>query len=172
MDASFRASALNISTLSLRSQEPPVGDAYLQFRLDPQTPAVLLMRQVQEVLVLPVNRLTALPGLPACVMGLMNRRSRIFWVVDLAHLLKRPPLILEAQQCNIIILNVGTTLLGIAVASVQGISRLTAEQIQASIQADATGLGAYLQGCVLYQGEIIQVLNAEAIVNSPILLNS
>jgi len=45
------------------------------------------MKQVQKVLVLLPKRLAPMPNMPACILGLTNRRSRVLWVADLANLL-------------------------------------------------------------------------------------
>lgn len=170
MDTTLHASALQVSALSVRAQTPQVGDLYLQLQIDPETPGVLIMQSVQEVLMLPADRLTIMPGMPACVMGLINRRSHIHWVIDLAHLLQLQPLVPSQPQHTVIMLKAGTGLLAIAVAGVQGSVRLSADRIQ-STHSSTLGLGNYSQGYVLLQDQIAQVLNAEAIVKAPMLLS-
>lgn len=150
-------------------QQKPVGDAYLRFRLGQQTPAVFSMKHVQEALILPVHRLTPMPNMPACMLGLMNRRSRVMWVIDLAQLLGLPVLDTSVRQYSLVIIRVGSIPLGLGVQKIEGIAWLTAESIQPPPGQAPSSLLPYLRGCVLQQKEILLVLNAEAIVQSSIL---
>lgn len=85
-------------------QAKPIGDNYLSFSLNQQTPALLLMEYAQEVIIVPTTRLTPMPNMPECVLGLLNRRSRVLWVVNLAKLLNLPSFDPIAQQYQIIII--------------------------------------------------------------------
>ena len=150
-------------------QQKPVGDAYLKFRLGQQTPAVFSMKHVQEALILPAHRLTPMPNMPACLLGLMNRRSRVMWVVDLAQLLGLPVLDASARQYSLVIIRVGSVPLALGVQKIEGIAWLTAESIQPPPGQAPSSLLPYLRGCILQQKEILLVLNAEAVVQSSVL---
>jgi positive phototaxis protein PixI len=161
------ASALSLPERSI------LGDAYLKFRLNPQTAAVISMRSVQEAIVLPARRLTPMPNVPAAMMGLMNRRSRVIWVVDLAQLLEISVLDPNVQQYQLMLIQVGAVPLGLAVQQVEGMVRFQADEIQSPIGQVSAALVPYLRGCALQQQEqkpeIVLVLDAEAIVQAPLL---
>ncbi|UBF24711.1 chemotaxis protein CheW [Kovacikia minuta CCNUW1] len=163
--------ALNSTGLVLHSERPQkvLGDAYLKFQLDSKTAAVLLMKQVQEVHILPTNRLTPIPNMPACVMGLMSRRSRVLWVIDLAQMLKIQPLNALTQQYNVVILQPGVVSIGALVHRIDGMTWLQPEQIQPPPNHFPPGLVTHLKGCVLQEKEILLVLDAEAVMRSPLL---
>ncbi|SRR5579883_1690858 len=165
---------MTASALALQSNRPQnaLGDAYLKFLLDPQTPVVLPMKQVQEVLVLAANRLTPMPNMPPCVIGLMNRRSRVLWVVDLTRMFGMRPLDLNTQQHSLMIIRPGTIALGIVVHRVEGMVWMTPEQIQTPPSHVAPNLLSYLRGCVLQEQELWFVLDALSVLQSPILHNS
>jgi positive phototaxis protein PixI len=145
------------------------GDAYLKFRLGQNMPAFFSMHHVQEAIVLPAHRLTPMPNMPACLLGLMNRRSRVVWVVDLALLLGTSRLNPSAQQYSLVMVQVGTVPLGLAVQRIEGIRWLKEDVIQSPLGQVTTALVPYLRGCVLQPQEIVMVLDAEAIVQSPML---
>jgi positive phototaxis protein PixI len=151
----------------------PVGEAYLKFRLNAQTPAVFSMRSVQEAIVLSTRRLTPMPNMPAAMMGLMNRRSRVIWVVDLAQLLDLATLDGNVQQYTLILIQVGAVPLGLAVQQVEGMIRLHPDEIQSPVGQVSAALVPYLRGCALQQQEqkqeILLVLDTEAIIQAPIL---
>lgn len=107
--------------------------------------------------------------MPACVMGLVNRRSKVLWVIDLARMLGLPPIEINVQHYNIVIISNGTSTFGVIVQAVEGVVRLTAESIQSPLAQVSSSLVPYLRGCVLQEQEILLVLDAEAIMLSPLL---
>ena len=142
------------------------GETYLKFQLAQQTPAVLSMRTAQEVIVLAPSRLTTMPNMPAYVMGLMNRRSRVLWVIDLARMLGLSVVETIVQQYNIVIIRNESATLGLIVAAVEGVVRLTSESIQSPIEQVSSSLVPYLRGCILQDQEILLLLDAEAIIRN------
>ncbi|AFY76941.1 MAG: purine-binding chemotaxis protein CheW [Hydrococcus sp. C42_A2020_068] len=162
---------MNLSTLNLQSNrsQKAVGQAYLKFQLDAKTQAALSMDAAQEVLIVPSSRLTFMPNMPYCVLGLLNQRSRVYWVVDLPQLLEMPMLPSDTQQYNITIARSGNMALALAVLTVRGVTRFLPEAIQSPIGTVAPGLTPYLQGLVPQEREILLVLDPEAILNSTAL---
>lgn len=149
------------------------GDAFLRFELCPQTPAVFAMRHVQEAMAIPARRLTPMPNMPPYMLGLMNRRSRVLWVVDLAQMLGLAVLDANVQQYNLVIIQVGTVALGLAVQHIEGITWIEPHQIQSPIGQISSALVPYLRGCALQtqqqKQEILLVLEAESIAQSSLL---
>ena len=154
---------------SQNTNKKNLGDAYLKFQFGQQTPAVLSMSRAQEVVILPVGAITPMPNMPACVMGLVNRRSKVLWVIDLARMLGLPTIEINVQHYNIVIISNGTSTFGVIVQAVEGVVRLTAESIQSPLAQVSSSLVPYLRGCVLQEQEILLVLDAEAIMLSPLL---
>ncbi|MCU0527189.1 MAG: chemotaxis protein CheW [Elainella sp. Prado103] len=148
-------------------------ETYLKFRLDAQTAAVIPARSIQEAFILPARQLTAMPNLPAALLGLTNRRNQIIWVVDLAQLLGLSIFDASTRQYNLLLIQVGMLQLGLAVHGIEGMVRLSTDRIQAPIGQMSVSLLPYLQGCTWTsqndQPEILLVLDAEAITQSPIL---
>lgn len=152
------------------SQQQKVGKAYLKFQLDRQTPAALRMTHVQEAIVVPVGRLTLMPNMPTCVLGLLHQRGQVIWVIDLPQMLNLQTLNLDVRElCNIIIVRVGNVPLGLAVQEVKGVMRSPSNALQSPVGVVASDLVPYVQGCILQSKEVLLVLDAEAIVHSPIL---
>jgi twitching motility protein PilI len=162
---------MNLSTLNSQANrsQKAVGQAYLKLQLDAKTQAALPMDSSQEVLIVPASRLTFMPNMPTCVLGLLNQRSRVYWVVDLRQLLEMKALPSDAQQYNIAIARSGNASLALAVLSVKGVTRFLPEVIQSPIGTVAPGLTPYLRGLVPQEREILLVLDPEAILNSAAL---
>lgn len=166
---------MDIGKLALienRSPKTP-GEPYLKFWLTPEISAAISMQSIQEALVLPARRLTPMPNMHPVMLGLLNRRSRICWTIDLAQLLGVSLLDLSSQQYTIVLLQVGNVPLGLAVHRVEGSVRLQPDQIQSPLGQIAASLVPYLRGCALQQQEerqeVLLVLEAEAIVQSSVL---
>ncbi|MDS3861984.1 chemotaxis protein CheW [Thermosynechococcaceae cyanobacterium BACA0444] len=144
-----------------------LGDPYLRLQLTPDTTAVLATDDTQEVLVVPGFKLTVMPNMPNVVLGLLNHRNRVIWVIDLPLLLGLPALSLEVPQLTVAIIRPqGEKPLGLAVPQIRGLVRLEAEAIQSPVGTVAAGLIPYLCGCCLNHQEILLVLAASAITQS------
>ncbi|MEM9485825.1 MAG: chemotaxis protein CheW [Cyanobacteria bacterium P01_F01_bin.116] len=179
---------MNASVLAHRLQsEGASGVACLSFQLNEQTPALFSMNQVQEVIVLPANHITPMPNMAPCVLGLSTRRSRVMWVVDLAHMLLSTPVSQNIRNYNVVVVRVNQTLqqqnpmldtahsqvlLGLVVPEMKGVIRFLPNLIQTPKGHFAPSLAPCLRGCLLQQDEMLLVLDAEAIARSPILQSS
>jgi len=158
---------MNVSTLTRQSRraQRTQGDAYLKFQLAQETHALIGMKHVQEVLILPLQRLTPMPNMPSHVMGLMNRRSRVMWVVDLAQMLALPGVDANTQHYNLMIIRVGAIALGLTVQQIDGIAWLSPDRVQSPPSHVDAAMVAYLRGCILQDG-VLLVLDAEAIAQA------
>ena len=159
--------SINVSTLALhsRSSRKVTGEPYLRFQVTAGMVAVLSMRQVQEVRILPAHRLTPMPNMPAPVLGLMNHRSRVRWVLDIAQLLGLAPLESNQQQYELLLLQMNTIALGLAVQRIESTTWFPASTMQPLPEEIPPALVPYLQGCVVQEQSVLWVLNPEAIVH-------
>ncbi|AHB89597.1 blue light phototaxis adaptor protein PixI [Thermosynechococcus sp. NK55a] len=141
----------------------PQGAPYLRLVVQAQLSALLAMAEIQQVLVLPPQQLTAIPNMPALVMGLLNFRNRIVWVLDLAHLLNLEPLEADTSLVTIALLQTPKGYLGLALQEVRGIVRLPQEAIQSPVGTVSAALVPYLKGCCHLAGEVVFILDGAAI---------
>ncbi len=161
---------MNIPNIEyLTNQTPkPVGDGYLKFQLNQFTSAVFSIRYVQEVMIVPIEFVTSMPNMPACVLGLTNWRSRIIWVVDLPKMFNLESLNNKLRQYNVIIIRIESALLGLVVPEVKGTIRLIADDIKSPGSQISPSLLPYLRGCVWQEKEFLLVFDPQAIVQSSI----
>jgi positive phototaxis protein PixI len=82
--ASEQASSLSLPELNDASSR--VGEQFLRMVLVPDTPVLLPLEQLIEVLSIPVAQIMPIPHMPPWVMGAYNWRGEILWMVDLGHL--------------------------------------------------------------------------------------
>lgn len=156
---------------STQQSQNNLGDGYLKFKLNRQTPALLSMRHTQEGIIVPVEAVTPMPNMPQSILGLMNWRSRIVWAIDLPRMLNLQYPDTRQRSYNVIIVRVESVLLGLVVQEIVGTARLTLDVIRSPIGHIASSLVPYLRGCVIEEHEILLVLDALAIVQSSILRN-
>lgn len=154
-------------TPQLNQPESVAESSYLRFQLNKDTSAVLPMKYVQEVFMISTGQITPIPNMPECVLGLLNRRNRILWAVDLALMLTLQPIDTSSQQYHVMIIRVGETPLSLLVREVKGVTRLTSVH---PIDGENNAIGlSYLCGYLWYHQQQLFVLDAEAIIHSPSL---
>jgi twitching motility protein PilI len=144
-------------------------NGYLKFQLNQQTGAVLSIAHTQEAIVVPVTSVTAIPNMPACILGLMNWRSHIIWVVDLPKMFNLECLDNRLRQYNIIVIQIESMILGLVVQEIKGTTKFIADDLRSPVGQVASSLVPYLCGCVVQQEEILLVLDALHILRSDIL---
>jgi positive phototaxis protein PixI len=150
-------------------QQKAVGDPYLKVQLTLMQSAVLPMAQAQEAIAIAPSRVTPVPNMPACVLGLLNQKSRVIWVVDLVQMLGLESQSLNVQQYNLAIIRSGKTPLGLVVPEIRGVVRLATEALQPLLREILPELSPYLRGALVQEQETLWVLDADAIIQSPIL---
>jgi positive phototaxis protein PixI len=145
-------------------------EAYLEFQLGANNAVALSMACAQEVLTVRSQQVTPMPLMPACILGLINRRSRVSWVVDLSLMLGYSPIDTNAQQYTIIQIQSEGIPLSLAVQQVKGVIRLANERIQSPLgeETPTPELAPYLRGYLPHPEGILTVLDAAALVRSPL----
>ena len=169
MSASSPAARIQANLQELFQGKSASGTPHIKFQLTPQIVALLSMEQVQETLIVEAGQITLLPSMPPSVIGIMNSRDRVFCVFDLAQLLGLPVRLATPRQYQIIVLQTtGSTpmQIGFSVNNLQGIVRLTAEQIQAASDAVPANIQPYTFGEVSTEQGTIPILAFERIVDA------
>jgi positive phototaxis protein PixI len=130
-----------------QAQQQAIGEPFLYLRLAPKTKAMLSMAQAVEALVIPTERVNPVPNMPVWMLGLLNQRTRVYWVIDLPLLLGLSPVEPFAQRYSIILLREKQKTLAIAVPEVIGIVRV--DTILSPIEDTASPLVPCLQGYLM-----------------------
>ncbi|AFY95320.1 chemotaxis protein CheW [Chamaesiphon minutus] len=154
------------TSLPTKRSTRTTGEMFLRFQLDKQTCAVVPMLQTQEAVIIPAGRVSVIPNLPSCVLGLFNRRSSLLWLVDLPEILGLEPIDRYAHSYDVALLKVGQTPLAVAVRSIQGVVRFNKEEIRSPIGSFNPAFTPYLSGWILQEQELVLVLDPEAIINA------
>ncbi|MGD1895385.1 MAG: chemotaxis protein CheW [Phormidesmis sp.] len=159
-------SSFDEPTLTIPSRQL-IGEAYLKFQLAPRVPAVFAAKSVEEATVLPTAQVTAIPNMPPCMLGLVNRRNRVIWVANLVRLLGMPMPDRPSQQYSTVIVKAGSSL-GLIVDEIDGIIHLPPDALQPPPPQVNPALVPYLKGCAVQGEKILLVLDAEAVLQSSV----
>ena len=143
------------------------SEAYLKFQLAPRVPAVFAARSVEEATVLPPSQVTAIPNMPPCMLGLVNRRNRVIWLANLVRLLGMPVPDRPRQQYSMVIIKAGSSL-GLMVEEIEGIVHLSADALQPLPPQVNPILVPYLRGVAVQADQMVLVLDAEAVLQSSV----
>lgn len=155
--------------LPVTQAQTNLGDGYLQFKLNQSTTAVVLVNFTQEVIVLPNDLITSIPNTSELILGLMNWRNRIIWVLDLPRILGLDSQTYRMRQCNILVIRHEGETIGLMVPEIKGTVRFNSDNIQFSNHQIAPNILPYLKGCIWREDELNLVLNIPAILQSSFL---
>ena len=169
MSASSPAARIQANLQELFREKSASGSPYIKFQLTTDITALLSMEQVQETSIVEATLVTPLPSMPPSVIGIINSRDRVFCIFDLAGLLSLPHKLTAPRQYQIIVLQTSDPTpiqLALAVNSLQGIMRLTAEQIHSSTDDVAAKIIPYISGVAEAENTTIPVLEFERILKA------
>jgi positive phototaxis protein PixI len=160
------------TTLSTTNHQHKLnGDPFLRLRLDDRTSAVIPMQETREAIVLPSSRVTPIPNLPSAILGLIDRRSRLLWLVDLPEMLGLTPLDRQRNSYDVALIQVKESALALAVEKIDGVTRFPHAEIRSPVGNFNPEFTPYLRGWILQGKEMILVLDPEAIINSQAIVS-
>lgn len=142
--------------------------SHLKFGLGQHT-GLLPTQQVLEVITIPAASMTPMPNMPPAMLGLINRRSQVLWVADLALLLGIPVTYPNSQLYHLILLQVSQVIVGLRVQEIINIHSIPPEHICPPPAHLPAGLVPFLRGCYLQNREVVLALSGEAILRAPAL---
>jgi len=165
-----------ISGSSDRLQDPRIVmnqetgiDTYLKFAIDPQTIGLLESEFIQEVLTIEATHIRPVPNKPSCILGVLSRRRRVYWAIDLAMLLGLQPLDQNIELYEVILTSVQQLSLALIVPKIFGVVNITSDRLEQNINLVPSVLRPYFKGYINEKEEFSYLLKAENILRSTIL---
>jgi positive phototaxis protein PixI len=161
-------------TIELYDQQEQAiaGLPYLSLQLSPEIVVAVQLKSVRETLVLASDRFTQMPNVHPCLMGLVEHRSSVFWVLDLPQLLGFTPLDFTAIETHIAILQIGGAFLGLGVYRIGRVVRINDTEIVSPLELPniKTPIETvpFLHGCVPQSEDSnkhLYILDAQAIAS-------
>ncbi len=163
-----------MSNLTIELQENKIraiaGLPYLSLQVGSNDTAALELKNVRETIVLASDRFMQMPNVHPCLMGLVEHRSNIFWVLDLPQLLGFAPLDLTAIETHIAVLQIGGAFLGLGVYRIGRVLRIAETDIVSPLELPKTKISLeivpFLRGWLVQHemaSEHLYLLDSEAI---------
>ena len=159
-------------TIELREEKSQAiaGLPYLSLQVERNINVALQLKFVRETLTLASDRFTQMPNVHSCLIGLVEHRSNVFWVLDLPQLLGFESLDSTSVDKHMAVLQVADMFLGLAVSSISRVIRFTETDIVSPLGLPNTKAPLqtvpFLKGCFFppdTNDNCIYVLDAEAI---------
>ena len=150
------------------------GELFLRVQLTAHLTVGFSLDRVEEVQTIPISRVTPIPNMNKEVLGLIQVKGHIFWLVDLAHLLGFPPLQNRRNQYEMVMMNVPASplnqsrikiasgpkmFLGFAIHQVKGTFRVLSEDILPTAPEISSRLASHVYGQIHNNGENIYLIN-------------
>jgi len=165
----FSKNANRIEDIKTGVESEEKSDVFLKFVLDPQTIGLLESEFVQEVLTVKATQIMPVPNKPSCILGILSRRRRVYWSIDLSMLLGLQPLNQNIGLYEVILTSVQEFSLALIVPSILGVLRIPSDQLENDIFSMPSPLRPYLKGYFNEREQISYLLRAENILQSTIL---
>ncbi|MBD2317584.1 chemotaxis protein CheW [Phormidium tenue] len=144
-------------------------NTYLKFVIDPQTIGLLESEFTQEVLTIKASHIIPVPNKPSCILGILSRRRRVYWAIDLAMLLGLQPLDQNIRLYEVILISAQELSLALVVPKIWGVVDIHSNHLEQNINSVPATLRPYFKGYINEKEEISYLLKAESIMRSTIL---
>jgi purine-binding chemotaxis protein CheW len=110
---------------------------------------------------------TALPHAPSYVRGVINLRGSVLPIIDLAERLGFPATDASARQV-IIVVQVGSQIIGLLVDAVSDILTLSTEMIQATPDVATNVVLDFVRGMLAIDGRMIGLIELDSIMSTEV----
>ncbi|MGB3135414.1 MAG: chemotaxis protein CheW [Nodosilinea sp.] len=163
---------------SLASDQAVPEEQYLQINLNNESPFLLPVTDLVELMKFPLNQVVPIFQMPPWVVGVYNWRGDMLWIVDLSHFFDLVPWYEQAETAakhTVVVIQPTEAspqeklpaMLGLVVSEVASIVAYPKDSIQPMPNAAplAPGVWPFLQGgCGYEAGQLSWVLNSQAIL--------
>ncbi len=147
-------------------------DDYFFVQLRQSIKVVLPLNSVKEVISLSYGEVCPIPGVAPALLGVVNQRGKLLWVLDLGDLLKIPPSVENLRsQADLTLLvlknRINERQVGCVVAALKGVVALDSTELQALDPQNLTPtLKAFSSAIAIVEQEAVAALDINAILNN------
>jgi twitching motility protein PilI len=146
---------------------------YFHIQLQPNIELLIPLEHTGSAISLPVEQICPIPGIPPAVLGVVNQRGKLLWVIQLSNLLglRQSETSLRAQY-NLTLLVLSATsrttgeqesrMVGCVVSTLKEIIFLDSKQFK-PVPAKSPILCSFLSGMAQIERSLVSVLNVNAV---------
>lgn len=145
---------------------------YFYIQIHPATGLLIPLEHTAGVITLTSEQICPIPGIPPAILGVINQRGSLLWVLELSDLLGQDPSSrsLSKYNLNLIVLTASaaatgeqeTPQVGCVVSLLKEIVFLNPEQFK-PVPADFPISGSFLSGVAEIEQSLVSVLNVNAV---------
>lgn len=125
----FLGSGIDVS-LEFQELKSREGELHLRFYVASGQEYALSATGIREVIAAPLNSITPIPNTSHLLLGTLNLRGRIIWVVDLGQLLEATALNTTRPEIPVIAVENQDTIMALAVDQILGMDWLDVSGVQ------------------------------------------
>lgn len=147
-------------------------DDYFFVQLRQSIKVVLPLNSVKEVISLSYGEVCPIPGVAPALLGVVNQRGKLLWVLDLGDLLKIPPSVENIRsQADLTLLvlknRINERQVGCVVAALKGVVAIDSTELQALDTQNLTPtLKSFSSAIAIVEQEVVAALDINAILNN------
>ena len=147
---------------------------YFHIQLQPNTELLIPLEHTGGAIALPVEQICPIPGIPPAVLGVVNQRGKLLWVIQLSNLLglRQSDTSLRAQyNLTLLVLSASSSpttgeqesrMVGCVVSTLKEIIFLDSKQFK-PVPAKSPIFDSFLSGMVQIERSLVSVLNVNAV---------
>lgn len=149
---------------------------YFYVQLRQSTKVILPLDSTKEVISITYAEVCPIPGVSSALLGVVNQRGKLLWVLDLSDLLKLPysqKNIRPQENLTLLVLNDPNNLsgqhdrqIGCIVSSLKGVIALDSAEFQPLNSQISTSLKSFASAIALVQDEPVALLDINTILNN------
>lgn len=154
---------------------------YLQLRQSVRV--VIPLERTTEVISLTRAEVCPIPGVSPALLGVVNQRGKLLWVLDLSDLLGLPPAataLRSQDKLTLVVLNNSATgqvehQIGCVVSALKGVTQLDPTEFKSAPAKLAAGLKSFIPEMTIIEHSPVAVLNVDAVlaaIQTSVNLNS
>lgn len=106
------------------------GELHLRFYITSEREFALSATAIREVISSPPDRITPIPNASPLLLGTLNLRGRVIWVVDLGQFLGSTALNTDRPEITVIAVEDRDIIIGLAIDRISGMEWLDVETVQ------------------------------------------
>lgn len=107
------------------------GELHLRFYITSKREFALSATAIREVISSPLDRITPIPNASPLLLGTLNLRGRVIWVVDLGQFLGEPTALnTDRPEITVIAVEDRDIIIGLAIDRISGMEWLGVEALQ------------------------------------------
>lgn len=144
---------------------------YFFVQLRQSIKVVLPLNSVKEVISLSYGEVCPIPGVVPALLGVVNQRGKLLWVLDLGDLLKIPPSVENiTSQADLTLLvlksRINEQQVGCVVKALKGVVSIDSTELQAIETQINPTLKSFSSAIAIVEQEAVASLDINAILNN------